>query len=265
MELITVITVVKNDPSGLTDTINSVSSQSYRNIEHIVIDGNSSDGTLDVIKVHSTSINLWISEPDGGIYDAMNKGIRLANGIWVNFLNSGDTFFENSTLEKLFAVSMNKDIDVIYGDFALKDIALTNPITIKARSLDSIYTGNVYSHQSCFVRKTTLVNYPFNTNYKIAADYDQMISFHKNSLVFQYFEFPIAIMLSNGRSYNNPRTYIEQMKIVFSNTGSLIKLSYFLPYLGLCLLRMVLGKFVSRILRKFKLRMLERREMLISE
>ena len=265
MELITIITVVKNDPSGLTDTINSVSSQSYSNIEHIVIDGNSSDGTLDVIKAHSASINLWVSEPDGGIYDAMNKGIRLANGMWVNFLNSGDTFFENCTLEKLFAFSMNRDVDVIYGDFALKDVALTNPITIKARSLNSIYTGNVYSHQSCFVRKTTLVDYPFKTKYKIAADYDQMISFHNSSLVFHYFEFPIAIMLSNGRSYNNPRTYIEQMKIVFSNTGSLLKLSYFLPYLGLCLLRILLGKILSRMLRNFKLRMLQRRERFISE
>ena len=258
MDLVTIITVVRNDKDKLRVTIKSIANQTYKNIEYIVIDGKSKDGTLNAIHEFDKVIDFWKSEPDNGIYDAMNKGIKIANGSWVNFLNAGDTFYDNYTLENIFKLPLYGDI--IYGDFALNDIILTTPIVVKARSINSIFKGNVYSHQSCFVNRSILIKFPFNTKYKIAADYDQMMTFYKNKFVFQYFPVPVSIMLSNGLSYSNPKTYFEQMTIVFLSSRNMFKLIYFLPYLGLCLIRMFLGKKNSAIIRECKLKWIEKNQ-----
>lgn len=113
--LISVVTVVFNDIENLQRTIESIASQTYQNVEHIVIDGGSIDGTLEIIKAN-LSIDYWLSEKDGGIYDAMNKGVKVATGEWINFMNSGDVFFSDSVLSDVFN---NVDLgvsDLIYGD-----------------------------------------------------------------------------------------------------------------------------------------------------
>ena len=97
--LISIITVVFNDKYGLEETILSVLSQTSENIEYIIIDGGSNDGTVDVIKKYEKSIDKWISEPDNGIYDAMNKGIALASGGFINFMNAGDVYASNNKLK----------------------------------------------------------------------------------------------------------------------------------------------------------------------
>ena len=96
--LITVVTVVYNDVKHIEDTILSVVNQTYPNIEYIIIDGGSTDGTVDIIKKYADHIAYWVSEPDKGIYDAMNKGLKKATGEWVNFMNSGDCFAQSKTL-----------------------------------------------------------------------------------------------------------------------------------------------------------------------
>jgi cellulose synthase/poly-beta-1,6-N-acetylglucosamine synthase-like glycosyltransferase len=98
--LISIITVVYNGEKFLEETIKSVINQTYDNVEYIIIDGGSSDGTIDIIKKYEDYIDYWVSEKDNGIYDAMNKGIDLATGIWINFMNAGDLFFDN-TIEHL--------------------------------------------------------------------------------------------------------------------------------------------------------------------
>lgn len=113
---ISVITVVYNDKDGLEKTINSVLSQTYSSIEYIIIDGGSSDGTIDVIKKNEDKIGKWISEPDNGIYDAMNKGIRMATGEWLNFMNAGDIFIHPNVLSKIFSVEIPMGKSFIYSD-----------------------------------------------------------------------------------------------------------------------------------------------------
>ena len=113
---ITIITVSYNAATSIEPTILSVINQTYPNIEYIVIDGGSNDGTVDIIKKYQNKISYWVSEPDKGIYDAMNKGIRMATGDWINFMNAGDTFFCDTSLNLLFIPEPESDIDIIYGD-----------------------------------------------------------------------------------------------------------------------------------------------------
>ena len=103
--LISIITVVFNGEKYLEETIQSVINQTYSNVEYIIIDGGSSDGTLDIIKKYEERIDYWVSEKDKGIYDAMNKGIDVASGEWINFMNAGDGFYADDVLDKIFILN----------------------------------------------------------------------------------------------------------------------------------------------------------------
>ena len=113
--LISVVTVSYNAVSVIEQTIFSVINQTYPNVEYIIIDGGSTDGTVDIIKKYADKITYWVSEPDKGIYDAMNKGIELATGEWINFMNAGDSFYSFSILELIFGQTIFSN-DIIYGD-----------------------------------------------------------------------------------------------------------------------------------------------------
>lgn len=117
---ISVITVVYNDKEGLEKTIQSVLSQTYDNIEYIIVDGGSTDGSVDIIKKYQNRIGKWISEPDEGIYDAMNKGVGLSSGEWLNFMNAGDVFCDNKVLDCIFEKNMPEYIQFIYSDYWLE-------------------------------------------------------------------------------------------------------------------------------------------------
>jgi glycosyltransferase involved in cell wall biosynthesis len=119
--IITVITVARNCEDTIEDTIVNVINQKFRNIEYIIIDGASSDNTLEIIKKYERSIDYWISELDNGIYDAMNKGIDLATGDWINFMNAGDSFYNYNLFSTIFDQFEYNKFDVIYGDFIAKD------------------------------------------------------------------------------------------------------------------------------------------------
>jgi len=120
-QLITVVTVVFNGDQLLEETIRSVVRQTYKDIEYIIIDGGSTDGTLDIIKKYEDKIDYWISEPDDGIYDAMNKGIANATGDWIYFINAGDSLFSVKTLENLKLDSLSSATDILYGNFNIID------------------------------------------------------------------------------------------------------------------------------------------------
>lgn len=117
MKKITIITVVYNDKKGLERTIQSVLSQTYDSIEYIIIDGGSTDGSVDVIKKYEDQIDKWVSEPDDGIYDAMNKGIKMATGEWLNFMNAGDLFVNESIVEKVFSLNISDGVDFLYSNY----------------------------------------------------------------------------------------------------------------------------------------------------
>ncbi|KHG33837.1 MAG: hypothetical protein OA34_08170 [Sulfurospirillum sp. MES] len=114
--LISVITVVYNGERHLEETIQSVINQTYDNVEYIIIDGGSTDGTLDIIKKYEDKIDYWVSEKDNGIYDAMNKGICLSFGEWINFMNVGDKFYDKNTLKSTFQKNIIYQADFIYSD-----------------------------------------------------------------------------------------------------------------------------------------------------
>lgn len=114
--IISVITVCYNAVANIEETMLSVLNQRYDKVEYIVIDGGSKDGTLDVIKKYANKLAYWISEPDKGIYDAMNKGIAKATGDWINFMNAGDKFINEEVLNKSFVSRYSDDVDILYGD-----------------------------------------------------------------------------------------------------------------------------------------------------
>lgn len=164
---ISIVTVVRNDPSGLEHTIQSVVGQTYRYIEFIVIDGASDDGTVDVIKKYSATIDYWVSEKDGGIYEAMNKGIRQATGDWVNFMNAGDTFADNGVLSAVDFSGLSEYV-LIYGN-RIQEGIVGFPKHVTALEAGVIHAN----HQSMFFNRTVLKGeLYYDTKYKIYADYE---------------------------------------------------------------------------------------------
>lgn len=168
---ISVITVVRNDVSHIEQTMLSVLNQTYPNVEYIVIDGGSTDGTVDIIKKYAERISFWVSEPDGGIYPAMNKGLEHATGEWVNFMNSGDSFADCGVLNDIFgkegAVSSADNISLIGGN-TVNFFADGHEEIHHAESADTIPHHLPFSHQASFTRREAC---KFDTQYKYAADY----------------------------------------------------------------------------------------------
>ena len=146
--LISVVTVSYNAVSVIEQTIFSVINQTYPNVEYIIIDGGSTDGTVDIIKKYADKITYWVSEPDKGIYDAMNKGIELATGEWINFMNAGDSFYSFSILELIFGQTIFSN-DIIYGDTLF--LAPNLEYVRKTLPLDTISRCMPFGHQSTFV------------------------------------------------------------------------------------------------------------------
>ena len=182
--LITIITVAYNAVKDIENTILSVLNQTYPNIEYIIIDGGSTDGTLDIIKKYEDKISYWVSEPDKGIYDAMNKGTLKATGEWLNFMNAGDTFYNEQVLEKVFKDNNWSDTDVIYGDVIY--VYPDKEEIRKTTSLKRIKVGIPFCHQCVFVKTKLQQQYLFNTNYIICCYYDFFYTLYKKVFSFKF-------------------------------------------------------------------------------
>lgn len=250
--VISIVTVVRNCENTIEDTIINVINQKYPNIEYIVIDGQSTDGTLNKIRKYEESIDYWISEPDSGIYDAMNKGIDLATGDWVSFMNAGDYFFSNSTIKSIVSEIRKQNFDIIYGDFIVAHQNFNHKSLIKAKTTEKILYGNLYSHQSCFIKAKVIKQNKFNLKYKITADYFQMVSLFYQNNKFFYLPIPISVMLAGGVSYSNINTYKEQIKIVHSFKPFSISIFYFFSLIILSFIRSILGVKIVTLIRKIK-------------
>ncbi len=150
--LITIITIVFNGEKFLEDAIKSVINQTYDNIEYIIIDGNSKDGTLDIIKKYESKIDLWISEPDEGIYDAMNKGIGLANGEVIGLLNADD-YYESDSLEKIQKKHITDSADIYYGNMIVVKQRTKEMIEKRYPNFKKLYFGMYLNHPATFVKK----------------------------------------------------------------------------------------------------------------
>jgi len=216
LPLITVITVVLNTERELEKTINSVLQQTYPNVEYIIIDGVSKDGTLDIIRKYEDYIDYWVSEKDNGTYDAMNKGVYLANGSWINFMNAGDKFYNNKVLEEIF---LNKKCiaDVIYGDTeVIKDNKFKK--LLKAKDIKNSMDDMPTSHQSFFIKGSIHKKNLYNTDFIVAADFDLIFKLWNLKKSFYYTNSTISIMGSNNDSISVKKADIAMFEC-FKITG----------------------------------------------
>ncbi|TAN12872.1 MAG: glycosyltransferase [Chitinophagaceae bacterium] len=193
-----IITVVLNAKKDLQRTLNSVFKQEFKNYELIIIDGGSTDGTLSLIEENKGRISSWVSEPDNGIYDAMNKGIAKASGKYINFLNSGDEYKDELVLK---IVKDTTKSDIIYSDTIILDEGrrvLKYHCPGGSISLRSFWKGMVINHQSLFVRRDIVSNY--QAKYKIASDFDWTIRLFRRAKTIQYIDIPLVKYYLGGVS-----------------------------------------------------------------
>ncbi len=205
---ISIITVTYNAISTIEQTMLSVLNQNYDNIEYIIIDGASTDGTVDSIKRYDEKVRegeypnvifRWISEPDKGIYDAMNKGIMMTTGEWVGIINSGD-YYEPFILEKIIREAYRQpDIDLFFGNMKI--------IREGKYFRDEIFNGSInlkimnICHPTVFIRKNIYIQYGiFDEKFRIAADYDLLLRFYKRNIKFKYLDTFIASFATGGVS-----------------------------------------------------------------
>jgi glycosyltransferase involved in cell wall biosynthesis len=173
--LISIVTVVFNGASVIEETINNVAEQTYRNIEYIIVDGGSTDGTLALLEKNKHKIDLCKSELDKGIFDAMNKGVNLCKGDWVIFMNAGDTFYSPTTLQNFVLLLKTKTADLVFGNVLMiypggneQERQLYNSIPFLIR--------NMICHQCIFYsRKALAVAGEFDTRYRLTSDFDHFL------------------------------------------------------------------------------------------
>lgn len=227
--LVSVITVCYNSAEMLQRTIKSLRIQTYKEIEYIVIDGASKDNTLQVIKENQDIINLWISEPDNGLYFAMNKGLELANGDYVIFINAGDMFYSPETLEKIFA-NHQDDVDIYYGDTMilaenLKELGSRRLTPPKQLTKNSFRWGMTVCHQSIFIKRSIAPKY--DTSYRITADYDWVLSSIENAKKIVNTKQYISKFLSGGLSSKHiMKANKERFRIMIKHYGLITALWY---------------------------------------
>jgi len=202
-----VITAVFNGAKTIQDCIKSVSGQIYPNIEHIIIDGGSTDGTLEVIKRYTEKRVNIVSEPDKGIYDALNKGIRQASGEVIGLLYSDDFYAHDRVIEKVADIFMKYNIDSCYGD--LQYVDKNNPDKVIRYWKSSQYRHGKFKygwmppHSTFFVKKEIYNKYGyFNTNFKIAADYELMLRFLEKHKISTYYTPEVFIKMRIGGTSN---------------------------------------------------------------
>ena len=207
--LVSIITVVFNGDKHLERTINSVITQSYDNIEYLIIDGGSTDGTLNIIRKNEDKIDYWISEKDYGIYHAMNKGIRLSQGTIIGMINADDYYLEN-TIEDIVNISLKNKVDIIYGDMLFhkvdkQQLVKAHSFGLKNNffpySLHWILLDMLFPHPSSFITMQCYQNVGlYDDSFKIAADYDFVLRAYKKNASFFYLEQALSIFSDGGIS-----------------------------------------------------------------
>jgi glycosyltransferase involved in cell wall biosynthesis len=207
--MVSVITVVYNGEATIEATIRSVVEQEYKGLEYIVIDGGSTDGTVAIIRKYESRISWWKSESDKGIYDAMNKGIELAKGDWINFMNAGDIFASNEVLN-LFEGRVT-DADVIYGDAIIQYPGFTT--LWKKTALAEMWKRSPFCHQASFVKSSVMRKYKFDLAYRIGSDFDLFYRIYLDGGKFSCIEKVICVYdLIDGISEKNRSLSLQEQK-----------------------------------------------------
>lgn len=225
--LVSVITAVYNGEKHLEKTIKSVINQTYNNIEYIVIDGNSSDNTVEIIKKYEDSIDFWISEPDYGIYDAFNKGLSFATGEYIGFINSDD-WYEIDGVQKI--MDSLKPFPAIYcGHMNLFSSKIDEPIILHKSRPDRLFQTMRIAHPASFVSRHIFNQIGgFSTSYKIAGDYDFMLRAKLMGYQIIVVDQFISNMLLGGISRDLMAVFREERIIKNNNIGD--KLQHWIWY-----------------------------------
>ena len=239
MDKITVVTVTYNCQKVVEKTILSVLSQDYKNIEYIVVDGCSNDKTLNIVEQYKDRIDLIVSEPDKGVYDAMNKSVKYATGDWILFMNAGDCFIARNTISKMF-FETHDDVGVIFGDTISDYRGFETVIKYNPKSWRHKYMPSC--HQSIFVKRELLLQNPFNLKYRIAADLYSFKCFSEQNVKYKYIpEIVARYDVSEGIS-QNPKLYYKELFSIMYNKP----MSYIIYFLFL--IRYMLGKLIRKLI-----------------
>ena len=223
LPLISIITVVRSAKDDLQRTIKEVGRQSYSNKEHIIIDGGSTDGTLDLLRDNDGEIDYWLSEADTGIYDAMNKGVDAADGEWLYFLGVDDAFFSPDTLERLFKdQSIPDDVVMLLGN-----IISARGKLFRSRFGKSMYFKNTIHHQGVFYRNKVFDQFRYGApalcgskrDYHISGDYELNLMLFLERARHIYVNRVIARCGSGVSMQGKPAGYVEEILIRHEHIG----------------------------------------------
>lgn len=219
---ISIVTVSFNASKTIEATINSVLSQTYKNIEYVIYDGKSTDSTLKIVNKYKKKISKVYSEKDKGLYDAMNKAVKKCSGDYVMFLNADDVFKDNKVVEDI-AKSINSNNDFVYGDVEFFYPNENKLVRIsRTASISELKKGNMPPHQGTFVKKELLEKFLFDLNYKSSSDFDFFCRLIKSGAKGQKIDRVIAVVQSGGVS-SGSISYRETEEIVKNYFG-------FVPY-----------------------------------
>lgn len=215
---ISIITAVYNCNNTIAETIESILSQDYANIELIVIDGGSSDGTLDKLNDYCNQIDVLISEPDRGIYDALNKGLGLATGDVIGFLHADDLYFDKGVLTKIVNAFSDKYVDVVYGDLLYVKNESTADVVRYWRSgifrNEQLKYGWMPPHPTLYLRRSVYEKFGiFNIKYSISADYDFMLRILLNSDTRSLYIPDVLVRMRIGGISNRSLSNIFQKSV----------------------------------------------------
>lgn len=241
---ISIITVSYNSEKTISDTINSILKQMYNNIEYIVVDGKSKDKTVEIIKSYESSMKekgilyKWISEPDKGIYDAMNKGLSLCQGDIIGIINSDD-WYEDDAIEIIVETfKKSEDIDIVYGNLNVFDANKVYISTQNPKSLKNIWKYMSITHPTCFVRKKVYESLGgFSLDFKLSSDYDFLLRAYKNNFNFKGINKSIANFRLGGESSTSIKKSLnESYRVRVMNGQNKLKSYYYMKKIELIVL-----------------------------
>jgi len=234
--LVSIITATFNSSNTILDCINSVDSQNYIDIEHIIIDGASSDNTIELIGSVKNRVKTIVSEKDTGLYDAMNKGIAKASGEIVGILNSDDIYLNNNTISKVVDAFRSHEVDCVYADLFYVEKSDTNRIVrywrTKEYTLGSFRRGWHPAHPAFFLRKSVYNKYGnFDLSFKLASDFELMLRvLEKHQVSSFYLQEPLVKMRLGGETNKSMKNiYNQNLECITAFRKNGLKVSYLYP------------------------------------
>lgn len=232
---VSIVTVAYNAESTIETTLTSVINQSYKNTQYIIVDGASTDKTLEIVRRYSKDVDLIVSEPDSGIYDAMNKGLALASGEWIGFLNCGDTYVGLNALENIFTNDLG-GADVVYGNSVQIDSRGNASKLLSSDQLGDLEYYPIYRHGASFVRTNIHRRYPFDLSrlkdYGFALDYHNIYGLYRAGFIFKRLEIDILQFQLEGVSNDLLRSAVYNYKITRGEKFNPKKFLVFLKMVG---------------------------------